>query len=102
MAIAAAADFISTLYGSVQESVAKGRSLKEAFDFVGLAMDPKIQGLRLYEHLLPFNVARAYDEARGIEWPVIWTAGARPRDVGRAARLTKKANARPSRASRNR
>jgi hypothetical protein len=23
---------------------------------------------------MPFNVARAYDEARGIEWPVIWTA----------------------------
>ena len=72
-AIEAAADFISTLDGSVQESVAKGRSLKEAFEFVRLAMDPRHRGLGLYEHRLPFNVARAYDEARGIEWPVIWT-----------------------------
>jgi glyoxylase-like metal-dependent hydrolase (beta-lactamase superfamily II) len=67
-------DFISTLYGSVQESVAKGRSLKDTFDFVRLAMDSKFKGFALYEHCLPFNVSRAYDEARGIEWPVIWTA----------------------------
>ena len=73
-AIELTADFITTLYGSVQESVAKGRSLKDAFDFVRLAMDPKFKAFALYEHRLPFNVARAYDEARGIEWPVIWTA----------------------------
>jgi len=67
-------DFLSTLYGSVRESVAKGRSLKDAFDFVRLAMDPKFKSYAIYEHCLPFNVSRAYDEARGIEWPVIWTA----------------------------
>lgn len=72
-AIALTADYITTLYGSVQESVAKGRSLKEAFDFARLTMDPKFKSLALYEHRLPFSVARAYDEARGIEWPVIWT-----------------------------
>jgi hypothetical protein len=37
-------------------------------------MDPKFKNFAIYEHCLPFNVARAYDEARGIEWPVIWTA----------------------------
>jgi glyoxylase-like metal-dependent hydrolase (beta-lactamase superfamily II) len=73
-AIGSTADFITTLYGSVQESVAKGRSLKDAFDFVRLAMDAKFKAWALYEHRLPFNVTRAYDEARGIEWPVIWTA----------------------------
>ena len=67
-------DFLATLYGSVKESVAKGRSLKDAFDFARLAMDPKFKTFAIYEHCLPFNVARAYDEARGIEWPVIWTA----------------------------
>jgi glyoxylase-like metal-dependent hydrolase (beta-lactamase superfamily II) len=72
--IAATGDFIATLYGSVSESVAKGRSLKEAFDFARLAMDPKFKALAIYEHCLPFNVARAYDEARGIEWPAIWTS----------------------------
>ena len=72
--LALTGDFISTLYGSVSESVTKGRSLKEAFDFVRLAMDPKFKTFALYEHCLPFSVVRAYDEARGIEWPVIWTA----------------------------
>ena len=67
-------DFISTLFGSVRESVGKGRSLKEAFDFARLTMDPKFKGFSIYEHCLPFSVSRAYDEARGIEWPVIWTA----------------------------
>jgi glyoxylase-like metal-dependent hydrolase (beta-lactamase superfamily II) len=69
------ADFVLTLYGSVQDSVAKGRSLKDTFDFARLAMDSKFKGFGLYEHCLPFNISRAYDEARGIEWPVIWTAG---------------------------
>ncbi len=71
--LALTSDFISTLYGSVSESVTKGRSLKEAFDFIRLAMDPKFKTFALNEHCLPFSVARAYDEARGIEWPVIWT-----------------------------
>jgi glyoxylase-like metal-dependent hydrolase (beta-lactamase superfamily II) len=72
-AIAFTSDYISTLYGSVSESVAKGRSLKDAFDFARLAMDPKFKTLALHEHRLPFNVVRAYDEARGIERPAIWT-----------------------------
>ena len=67
-------DFLSTLYGSVADSVAKGRSLKQAFDAAREVMDPKFSSYAIYEHCLPFNVARAYDEARGIDWPVIWTA----------------------------
>ena len=49
-------DFISTLYDSVQESVAKGRSLKDTFDFARLTMDPKFKSFAIYEHCLPFNV----------------------------------------------
>ena len=48
--IEATSDFIATLYGSVQESVAKGRSLKDAFDFVRLTMDPKFKSFAIYEH----------------------------------------------------
>jgi glyoxylase-like metal-dependent hydrolase (beta-lactamase superfamily II) len=72
--IALTGDFLSALYGSVQESVSKGRSLKEAFDAARQVMDPKFASFAIYEHCMPFNVSRAYDEARGIEWPVIWTA----------------------------
>lgn len=73
-------DFISTLYGSVKDSVAKGRSLKETFDAARVVMDPKFASFAIYEHCLPFNVSRAYDEARGTDWPVIWTA-ARDREM---------------------
>jgi glyoxylase-like metal-dependent hydrolase (beta-lactamase superfamily II) len=67
-------DFLTTLYRSAQDSVAKGLSLKEAFAAARQVMDPKFSDYAIYEHCLPFNVSRAYDEAKGIEWPVIWTA----------------------------
>jgi glyoxylase-like metal-dependent hydrolase (beta-lactamase superfamily II) len=72
--IAMTRDFLSTLYGSAQASVAKGHTLKQAFDAARAVMDPKFADFAIYEHCLPFNVSRAYDEARGLDWPVIWTA----------------------------
>lgn len=44
--IAMTADFLSTLYGSMKESVAKGRSLKESFDIARPVMDPKCKATR--------------------------------------------------------
>ncbi|PLX39206.1 MAG: MBL fold metallo-hydrolase [Hyphomicrobiales bacterium] len=73
-AIALTRDFLATLYGSVAQSVEEGRSLKEAFDICRDAMDPKFGSFAIHEHCLPFNVARAYDEANGIDHPQIWTA----------------------------
>jgi len=67
-------DFLSTLYGSAKDSVAKGLGLKDAFAAARKVMDPKFSDYAIYEHCLPFNVSRAYDEAKGIDWPVIWTA----------------------------
>jgi glyoxylase-like metal-dependent hydrolase (beta-lactamase superfamily II) len=67
-------DFLSTLYASVSASVSKGHSLNQAFDAARKVMDPKFSTWAIYEHCLPFNVSRAYDEARGIDHPVIWTA----------------------------
>jgi glyoxylase-like metal-dependent hydrolase (beta-lactamase superfamily II) len=72
--IALTEDFLTTLYGAVSESVGQGRSLKETFDAARKIMDPKFASFAIYEHCMPFNVARAYDEAKGIEHPVIWTA----------------------------
>lgn len=73
-AIALTRDFLSTLYGSVKASAARGESLKQAFDAARKVMDPKFKDFAIYEHCLPFNIARAYDEARGITHPRIWTA----------------------------
>jgi glyoxylase-like metal-dependent hydrolase (beta-lactamase superfamily II) len=67
-------DFVTTLYGVAEMSVAKGRTLKETYAAIREAMDPKFGSFAIYEHCLPFNVSRAYDEASGIDDPVIWTA----------------------------
>jgi len=67
-------DFVSTLYGAAELSVARGRDLKETFEATRKVMDPKFKDFAIYEHCLPFNVSRAFDEASGIDHPVIWTA----------------------------
>jgi glyoxylase-like metal-dependent hydrolase (beta-lactamase superfamily II) len=72
--VALTRDFLTTLYGSVARSAARGVPLKEAFDRCREAMDPKFRSFAIYEHCMPFNVARAYDEAQGLEHPRIWTA----------------------------
>ena len=72
--IALTEDFLTTLYGTVADSAAEGRSLKESYDAARRIMDPKFGSFAIYEHCMPFNVSRAYDEANGIEHPVIWTA----------------------------
>ncbi len=36
-------------------------------------MDGPFGAYAIYEHCLPFNVSRAFDEARGVAWPRIWT-----------------------------
>jgi len=73
-AIAATEDFLSSLYRSVARVAARGGSLKEAWDACRDACDAKFGHFVIYEHCLPFNVTRAYDEARGIDTPRIWTA----------------------------
>ena len=72
--IALTEDFLTTLYDAVTASVGNGRSLKETYDAVRSVMDPKFASFAIYEHCMPFNVSRAYDEAKGTDHPVIWTA----------------------------
>jgi len=67
-------DFVESTYRPAARVAARGGSLKEAWDAVRAECDPKFNDYAIYEHCLPFNVARAYDEARGIDTPRIWTA----------------------------
>ncbi|MGH1480642.1 MAG: MBL fold metallo-hydrolase [Geminicoccales bacterium] len=67
-------DFVQSTYLPAAKVAARGGSLKEAWDAVRAACDAKYADYAIYEHCLPFNVARAYDEARGIDTPRIWTA----------------------------
>jgi glyoxylase-like metal-dependent hydrolase (beta-lactamase superfamily II) len=73
-AIESTRDFVQSTYLPAARVAARGGSLKEAWDAVRAECDPKFADYAIYEHCLPFNVARAYDEARGIAHPRIWTA----------------------------
>ncbi|MHA7888656.1 MBL fold metallo-hydrolase [Roseicyclus sp.] len=73
-ALAATRDFVDSTYNAVKPIAARGGSLKDAWDAVRDACDPRFKDYAIYEHCLPFNVARAHDEARGIDTPRIWTA----------------------------
>lgn len=67
-------DFVLSTYRPIAKVAQGGGSLKEAWDACRAACDPKFADYAIYEHCLPFNVARAYDEALGIDNPRIWTA----------------------------
>lgn len=73
-AIALTSEFLDDTYTSVARVAARGGSLKEAMAACRAACDEKYANYAIYEHCLPFNVSRAYDEALGIDTPRIWTA----------------------------
>ncbi|ART99774.1 MBL fold metallo-hydrolase [Yoonia vestfoldensis] len=73
-ALESTADFVRSTYQPIAKVVARGGTMKEAWDACRAACDPKFSDYAIYEHCLPFNVARAYDEARGIDTPRVWTA----------------------------
>jgi len=82
-ALASTADFLASTYRPAARVAARGGSLREAWEAVRAECDPKFADYAIYEHCLPFNVSRAYDEAQGIDTPRIWTA-ARDREMWEA------------------
>jgi glyoxylase-like metal-dependent hydrolase (beta-lactamase superfamily II) len=66
--------FVETLFSAARESVAAGHDLRQAFAHARARMDPLFGHVFIYEHCLPFDVSRAFDEASGIRHPRIWTA----------------------------
>ena len=73
-ALDSTADFVKSTYAPAARVALRGGTLKEAWDAVRAECDPKFSDYAIYEHCLPFNVARAYDEALDIDTPRIWTA----------------------------
>ena len=65
---------LASTYGPVARVALRGGTLKEAMAACRAECDPRFADYAIYEHCLPFNVSRAYDEARGIAHPRIWTA----------------------------
>ncbi|TQV78852.1 MBL fold metallo-hydrolase [Exilibacterium tricleocarpae] len=51
----------------------RGGTLKEAFEATHAHLAPKFGQWPIFEHCLPFDVQRLWDEFDGIDWPRIWT-----------------------------
>ena len=75
--------WVQTLFQAGKEAAAEGMSLKDAMVHTRKSMDPVFGHVFIYEHCLPFDVSRAFDEASGIKNPRIWTAQ-RDREMWRA------------------
>jgi len=66
--------FLTTMHETVGTAHRSGGSLKDAFEATHAALAPKFGRWPIFEHCLPFDVSRLWDELSGIERPVIWTA----------------------------
>ncbi len=66
--------FTSDLFGIVRKAAAGNAPLKAVYDEAMAAMRPQYGHWVIFEHCMPFNVTRAYDEVRGLDTPRIWTA----------------------------
>ena len=66
--------WVETLYRCGKEAAAANMDLKTAMAHTRKSMDPIFGNVFIYEHCLPFDVSRAYDEAKGIKNPRVWTA----------------------------
>jgi glyoxylase-like metal-dependent hydrolase (beta-lactamase superfamily II) len=73
-AVAQTRDFLLVMRDRVGRVHAGGGTLKEAFQATHEALAPTYGGWPIFEHCLPFNVQRLWDELDGIDWPRIWTA----------------------------
>jgi glyoxylase-like metal-dependent hydrolase (beta-lactamase superfamily II) len=76
--IAAALDqtrhFLRVMLHEVGDVHRRGGTLKEAFEATHAALVDRYGRWPIFEHCLPFDVSRLWDELSGIERPRIWTA----------------------------
>lgn len=66
--------FVTELYNSVSEGVAQDAPLKDVYDRTVARLRPQFGEWAIFDHCMPFDVSRCYDEVKGIENPRIWTA----------------------------
>lgn len=73
-AIAYTRAFVSDLYTSVNNGVSRGLDLKSIYKETYAALKSRYGHWVIFDHCMPFDVTRAYDEATGHVHPRIWTA----------------------------
>jgi glyoxylase-like metal-dependent hydrolase (beta-lactamase superfamily II) len=67
-------DFISDVWRSVKAGAAAGKDLKAVYKETYAALKPKYGAWVIFDHCMPFDVTRCYDEATQYPDPRIWTA----------------------------
>ncbi|MEJ2857669.1 MULTISPECIES: MBL fold metallo-hydrolase [unclassified Saccharothrix] len=73
-AIAQSRHFLDELRRTVGTVHRSGGTVKDAFRAAHEALEPRYGRWPIFEHCLPFNVQRYWDECDGVDWPRIWTA----------------------------
>lgn len=66
--------YVTMLLDTAKAAVAKGLDLTAAYKEIHGLMKPIFGDYVIFEHCMPFNVTRAFEEAQGIKHPKIWTA----------------------------
>jgi len=66
--------FVSDLYASVKAGAAAGKDLNAVYRETYQRLKPSYGQWVIFDHCLPFDVTRAYDEATKYADPRIWTA----------------------------
>ena len=72
--LAVTRDFVSDLYTSVKAGAAAGKDLNAVYRDTYAALKPKYGHWVIFDHCMPFDVTRAYDEATQYRDPRVWTA----------------------------
>jgi glyoxylase-like metal-dependent hydrolase (beta-lactamase superfamily II) len=67
-------DFISDVYSNVQKGVDAGKDLRAVYKDTFAAMKRKYGHWVIFDHCMPFDVTRCYDEVTQYADPRIWTA----------------------------
>ena len=66
--------FVSDLFASVKAGAAEGKALRAVYEETFARLQPKYGQWVIFNHCMPFDVTRAYDEATQFPDPRIWTA----------------------------
>ena len=66
--------FISDVWANVKAGVAAGQDLNAVYKATYAALKPKYGHWVIFDHCMPFDVTRCYDEATSHPHPRVWTA----------------------------
>ncbi|HTT38947.1 MAG TPA: MBL fold metallo-hydrolase [Burkholderiales bacterium] len=67
-------NFVGELFAAVKAAAAAGKDLRSVYRETYAQLAPKYGQWVIFDHCMPFDISRAYDEATQYPHPRIWTA----------------------------